>query len=248
MSGYQSFAYFYDKLTTNVDYINIANRIDGYVKRYGGRKGILLDLACGSGSLSEELSSLGYDVIGVDGSCEMLNCALDKKYDSGSSIQYLCQDMRQLDMYGTIDVTVCVLDSINHLESAEDILRVFERVSLFAFPDGMFIFDVNTLHKHRDVLSDNAYIYNLDGVYCGWQNEYDKTDNSVDVYLDFFEEEDGAYRRYTESFSEIYISDEDIRKMLSESGFEVLGVFDDYTDKALTESTERAVYVCRKIK
>lgn len=248
MSGYHSFAYFYDKLTENVDYKGIARSVDGYVKRFGGRKGILLDLACGTGSLSEELSSVGYDVIGVDSSCEMLNCALDKKYESGLDIQYLCQDMRRLDMYGTIDVTVCVLDSINHLESAEDVLRVFERVSLFAFPDGMFIFDVNTLHKYRDVLADNAYIYNLDGVYCGWQNEYNKTDNSVAVYLDFFEEDGETYRRYTEAFSEIYISDEDIRKMLAKCGFEVLGVFDDYTDKALAESTERAVYVCRKIK
>jgi SAM-dependent methyltransferase len=246
MSGYKSFAYFYDKLIANVDYKAMAAQIDGYVERFGGRRGILLDLACGTGSLSEELARLGYDVIGVDGSCDMLNEALDKKFGSGLNIQYLCQDMRELDMYGTIDVTVCTLDSLNHLPSLEDVKKTVSRVSLFAYPDGMFIFDVNTLYKHREILADNAFIYSLDGLYCGWQNEYDKTDNSVAVYLDFFEQTDSGYERYSESFREIGISEEDMREILVGADFEILAVYDGYSDRELSETSERAVYVCRK--
>lgn len=247
MSGYASFAYFYDRLTENVDYHGMAAKIDEWVTRFGGRKGILLDTACGTGSLCMELSKLGYDVIGTDSSEEMLGAALDKKFDSGLSIQYLRQDMRSLDMYGTIDVTVCTLDSVNHLPDEEDALKAFKCVSLFAFPDGMFIFDVNTLHKHRDVLADNAFVYSLDGLYCGWQNEYDKADSSVHIWLDFFEEEDGSWHRYSEDFREIYISPERIEEMLREAGFEILGVFGGYTDEPLTDDSERAVYVCRKV-
>ena len=246
MSGYGSFAYFYDRLTNNVPYADMARQIESLTARFGGRKDILLDLACGTGSLSEQLARLGFDVIGVDSSEEMLNCALDKKFDSGLPIQYLRQDMRALDMFGTIDVTVCSLDGINHLESREDVLKVFERVSLFCDPEGLFIFDVNTLHKHRDILADNAFIYSLGDIYCGWQNEYDKSDNSVRIYLDFFEPEGDRYARYSEEFREIYLSPDEITELLAKAGMTALAVFDGYTDSPLTETSERAVYVCKK--
>ena len=247
MSGYGSFAYFYDRLTENVDYRAYAEQIDRWVTQFGGRKGILLDVACGTGSLCMELARLGYDVIGTDSSEDMLNSALDKKYDSGLDIQYLRQDMRSLDMYGTIDVTVCTLDSVNHLSDETDALKAFKCVSLFAFPDGMFIFDVNTLRKHRDVLADNAFVFSLDGLFCTWQNEYDKTDSSVHIWLDFFEEDGKVWRRYSEDFKEIYIPPERIERMLDEAGFEILGVFDGYSGEPRNDMSERAVYVCRKI-
>ena len=246
MSGYGSFAYFYDRLTQNVDYKRIAAAVERYAGRFCGRKGILLDLACGTGSLSEELSALGYDVIGVDGSEDMLNIALDKKFDSGAEIQYLCQDMTKLDMYGTIDITVCALDSINHLDSADDIFKTFERVSLFSYPDGMFIFDANTPYKHREVLADNAFIYSLDGLYCGWQNEYNKTDSSVTVYLDFFEQTENGYERFSESFKEICVGADELSKMLERAGFDILAVYDDYTDEPIGDKTERMVFVCKR--
>ena len=249
MSGYSKFAWFYDRLTTNVDYSQIGERIDGLVVRFGGRKDILLELGCGTGSLCEKMDELGYDCIGIDTSQEMLNEALDKKYDSGKNIQYLCQDMRELDMFGTIDVTVSVLDSINHLPDKKSVKKSFERVSLFAFPDGLFIFDVNTIYKHREVLGNNCYIYDLDGLYCGWQNEYNDEDNSVEIFLDFFEEdEQGKYQRYQESFKEIALSEQEIDDMLCEAGFEILAKYDGYEDKPVSDKTERIVYVAKKIK
>ncbi|WP_124098102.1 class I SAM-dependent methyltransferase [Ruminococcus sp. Marseille-P6503] len=247
MSGYGRFAWFYDRLTDNVEYDKIASVINGYVERFGGRKGILLDLACGTGSLCERFAGMGYDVIGVDGSDEMLNAALDKKCESGLPIQYLCQDMTELDMYGTVDVTVCTLDSINHLSDIKAVRKAFERVSLFAYPDGMFIFDVNTLYKHREVLADNVFVYEPDGLFCVWQNQYDPADGSVDIYLDFFEENgQGGYGRFQESFTERAYPCEAVRRELEQSGFEILGEFDGYSESPPNEKTERLVYVTKK--
>ena len=247
MSGYGFFARFYDRLTANVAYGDIADAVERYIERFGGRKGILLDLACGTGSLCEQLARRGFDVIGADGSDEMLGAALDKKFDTGLPIQYLRQDMTALDMFGTIDVTVCTLDSINHLPDAAAVQKCFERVSLFAYPDGLFIFDVNTLHKHRDILAQNAYTYDMDGFFCAWQNQYNDTDGSVDIFLDIFEQQDGGtYDRISESFTEHIWSDDEITAMLCKAGMEVLARFDGYTDSPPREDSERIVYVAKR--
>jgi len=133
MSHYSAFARYYDELTANINYKKRAEYFNEIIKKFKTTQGnILLDLACGTGSISEEMAKLGYDVIGVDNSDEMLGIALNKKFDSNLHIQYLCQDMRQLDMYGTIDVTICALDSLNHLENINDVKEVLKKVSLFA--------------------------------------------------------------------------------------------------------------------
>ena len=245
-NGYGRFALFYDSLM-QADYDKISNRIDSLVMEFYNKRGILLDLACGTGTLCEKMAKMGYDVVGVDTSQEMLSVALDKKYDSGLSIQYLCQDMRKIDMFGTIDVTVCTLDSINHLACKEDVFETFKKVSLFAEPDGLFIFDVNTPYKHKFVLADNTFVFENDDVYCVWQN-FLNDDNSVDISLDLFEKDGESYFRASESFSEISIPLDEIKNMLCESGFEVLGVYDGYENREVSDNSERAVFVARKIK
>ena len=248
MSEYSSFAYFYDRLTENVDYAKISNRIDQLVSEFGGEKNILLELGCGTGTICELMSQKGYDVIGVDTSTDMLNIAMDKKFESGSQIQYLCQDMTQLDMYSKIDVIISVLDCINHLPDKKAIQKAFESVWDICEENGLFIFDVNTIYKHKEVLKDKAFIYDLDGLFCSWQNEYNPKDNSVEIFLDFFEEsEDGLYERYGECFKEIALSEDEIDDMLLKSGFSVLGKYDDYTEKGINDKTERIVYVAKKI-
>lgn len=247
MSGYGSFAFYYDRLTENVDYKGMALAVERYADRFGAEHGVLLDLACGTGSLCEELARLGYDVIGVDSSDQMLGAALDKKFDSGLPIQYLRQEMTELDMYGTIDVTVCTLDSLNHLPDTEALKRVFGRVSLFAYPEGLFIFDVNTLHKHRDILAQNAYTYDMGDFFCAWQNQYNETDGSVDIFLDIFDKrEDGSYDRISESFTERVWPDEELCELLDGAGFDVFAKYDGYTDEPLREGSERAVYVTKR--
>ena len=127
MSNYSDFAFYYDGLTKNVDYKKRAAYFDGLIKKYcrsGGK--YLVDLACGTGSLSEEFFKLGYDVLGIDYSEEMLTEAIEKKYDNGSEIQYICQDMTNFELYGNADAIICALDSINHLNTPDDIRKTIE--------------------------------------------------------------------------------------------------------------------------
>lgn len=249
MSGYHSFSYFYDKLTSNISYKQRAEYFDMLIKKHNGTQNLLLDLACGTGSLSEEFSRMGYDVIGVDASEEMLNEALDKKFDSGLNIQYLCQDMTELDMFGTIDVTICALDSINHLKSIDDVKKTFQKVSLFCEPNGLFIFDVNTPYKHQNILADNTFIYDLDDVFCVWQNSFDSSskDCRVDITLDIFgKNENGFYQRYYDELSEIAYKREIIESLLISAGFIVEAVYDYDTVNPPLDNSEKLVFVARK--
>ncbi|MGN0665910.1 MAG: class I SAM-dependent DNA methyltransferase [Huintestinicola sp.] len=249
MSGYSSFAYFYDRLTENISYKARAEYFDGLIDHFGGKKGILLDLACGTGSLSEEFARMGYDVIGVDGSEDMLNCALDKKFESGLPIQYLCQDMTKLDMFGTIDVTVCALDSLNHLPDRNALQLTFDRVSLFCEPEGLFLFDMNMPYKHKNILADSTYVYDMEDVYCVWTNTYasDSPDCRVDISLDFFEKgEDGKYERFSDELAEIAFDKSIIDDMLVKAGFVIEGCYDYDSTDAPREDSEKLVWVCRK--
>ena len=245
MSGYSAFARYYDELTANIDYKKRGEYFHSIIQRFKTTKeNILLDLACGTGSISEVMAGLGYDVIGVDNSDEMLGIALDKKFDSGLDIQYLCQDMTELDMYGTIGAAVCALDSLNHLESADDLRAVFERVALFCDKDAVFLFDVNTVYKHEKVLADNTFVYETDDVFCVWENEY--LGNGVtDIQLDFFERDGDIYRRSSDGFTETAYPRELTEQMLTDAGFEICGVFEYPTGNEPTENSEKLTFAAK---
>ncbi len=250
MSKYSDFAFYYDGLTNNIDYKKRAEYFDGLIKKYCLSDGkYLVDLACGTGSLSEEFSDLGYDVIGIDNSEEMLNAALDKKYDSGSDIQYVCQDMTSFELYGNADIIICALDSINHLSSADDINKTFQRAFMFTQTGGVFIFDANTVYKHKEILGNNSFVLENDQVFCAWQNSYTPEDNRVDISLDFFEKDaQGKYNRYSEDFSEIALEQNVICSYLEDAGFSVLACFDDDSCNSVNEKSQRIIYVAGKNK
>jgi len=250
MSGYSVFARYYDELTANIDYGRRGEYFHEIIKRFKATKeNILLDLACGTGSISEVMARLGYDGIGGDNSDEMLGMAIEKKFESGLNIQYLCQDMRKLDMFGTVDVIICALDSINHLASLDDVRKVFEGAAFFSEMNGLFIFDVNTLYKHRKILSNNTFTYETDSVYCIWENTLNAETDEVKMNLEFFErEENGLYSRSSESFSEKAYSEEAIEKLLEESGFELLAKYGDDTFDPPSETSQRIIYAARCIK
>lgn len=244
--SYDVFSRFYDSLTDNVEYEKRAEYFCLLLSMCRKEKGILLDLGCGTGGISIEAAKKGYDVIGVDISVGMLNEARRKAAESGVSLLLLNQSMDELDLYGTVDFALCVLDGINHLDDAEMVKRTFERVSLFMVPGGAFAFDVNTPYKHKNVLADNAFVYDLDSLYCVWQNSYNESDGSVDITLDFFEEEDGAYYRSSEYITERSYPLEDISRWLEQAGFEVMGVFDDMTLDHVRPGSEKAVFLAKK--
>lgn len=248
-----NFAAYYDGLTQNVEYPLRAARLHHLAGLYKCTdQNILLDLACGSGSLSEEMAKLGYDVIGVDNSPAMLSRAMEKKFASGLPIQYLCQDMRELDMFGTIDVTVCTLDSLNHLPSLKDVEQVFRRVSLFAHPGGVFLFDMNTPYKHREILGNRVFLYDLEDVFCAWENRL-LPENTVEMQLTFFEKDGNAYIRSDEFITERAYPATEITDALKRSGLMLLGMYDGDADldhpehlTPPTETTQRILFAAGK--
>lgn len=250
MSSYLTFADYYDVLTENAQYSSRAKYITRLLKSAGVSSGILLDLCCGTGTLSFLLEGEGYDVVGVDSSFAMLERAVEKREQLGSSTLFLNQSAEDLDLFGTINACVCTLDSINHFNSLETVSRVFDRVGLFMEKGGVFVFDVNTHYKHEKVLADNAFTFEPEqGVFVAWQNSYCNDDSSVDISLDFFVEQDsGEYARFSEDFTEHYYSDEQLKGALQKAGFEVTAIFGDLTCVAPSDTEQRKVFVCKKIR
>ncbi len=248
--SYGIFASVYDILTENVKYEKITNRICSLLHENGVDGGLLLDLGCGTGTLSFLLENNGYDVIGVDASEDMLMVANEKKYEENSNVMFLCQKAENLDLFGTIDGAVSCLDTINHIVTIEKVKKSIEKVSLFMNMGGIFIFDMNTPYKHEKILSNNTFIYDMDEVYCAWQNSYDKETATTRIDLDFFikNEDDDGYERYSESFSEYAYNPQDILNLLNECGFEVLNIYDDYNNNQINAETQRLVIVAKKIK
>ncbi len=244
--SYDNFSRFYDMLTDNVEYEKRADYFCRLLSMCGIQGGILLDLGCGTGSMSVKMAQKGFDVIGVDSSIGMLNAARQKAFENEAEILLLNQSMQEIDLYGTVDCAICVLDGINHLSNADEVRRTFARVSLFMNKGGAFAFDVNTIHKHKNILADNVFVYEPENLFCTWQNNYNSGDNSVDITLDFFEEEDGAYYRSCESFTEQAYELADIEKWLEKAGFEVVGIYDDMTADEVKPESERAVFLAKK--
>ena len=245
-TSYDVFADFYDSLTLNVNYKQRADYILKALAKHNHNMGLTLDLACGTGNLTIELKKLGVDIYGIDGCQEMLSQALDKAYEEELSILFLCQQMENIDLYGTIDTCVCTLDSINHIIDIDKVQKTFDKVSLFMNPGGCFLFDVNTVYKHREILGNNTFVYDTDNVYCVWQNTL-KENDIVEIDLDFFEEDAGVYYRSEQHFSERAYSHKALTEMLEKAGFKIEAVYGDMTFEKPDEKEQRVIYIARKI-
>ena len=246
--GYNAIARVYDKLNAEIDYEAWAGFFEDCFDRFlSERPSLVLDLACGTGRMTRELSRRGYDMIGVDRSADMLSEAYSK---GGEGILYLLQDMRSFELYGTVGAAVCCLDSINYLLEEKDVKKTFSLVHNYLDPDGIFIFDVNTPYKFKNVYGDNAYILEDEdeegAIFCGWQNEYCEKSGICDFYLTLFEEDgEGGYVRSDEHQRERCYSLDALSEILSSCGFELLGVYSDYAASACAEDTERWYIVAR---
>ncbi|MBQ9506946.1 MAG: methyltransferase domain-containing protein [Clostridia bacterium] len=237
------FAKIYDKFTDASDVRARADFITEALRRYGVAEGILLDLACGTGRLSEAFILAGYDVISVDYSSEMLQAARERLLKYGAKALMLQQDMRELDLFGTVRAAVCSMDGVNHLLTPEDVRRVFGKVSLFTEPGGVFIFDVNTVYKHRQVLADNTFVYEDDTDFLVWQNEYCAEDDTAQMLLDTFSvRQDGAYVRYSDEITERAYELDDIEEMLKGAGFSEVYRFADRSFEAPQKDEERVYF------
>lgn len=248
-TSYGDFAEVYDRLTLNVDYDNMARRIVSILIENGIDKGLLLDLACGTGTLiSKILSSYNeYELIGADLSNEMLSKAYEKLNKGGHKALLLCQKIEELDLYGTVAAAFCTLDSINHLIMPWQLTKTFEKLRLFIEPGGLFLFDVNTEFKHSEILAQSTFVYELDDVFCVWQNSTDTNNLITEISLDVFtKQKGGLFKHFSESFSERAYSDEFLSKALEECGFTIIGKYDGYSDKSPDKRTQRVLYVSRR--
>lgn len=242
-AGYGDFAAAYDALTFNVPYDEIADVYEKVLRSLtGGER--LLDMGCGTGNLTVRLAERGFDVIGQDASIEMLTLAAAKSRE----VNWICQQMEETELAERVDAVISTLDSINHLPDKAAVERCFRRVAENLKSGGAFVFDVNTVFKHREVLAENTFVYDVDGVYCVWQNTFCSKDNGVDIELDlFFEEEDGSYTRGGESFREVAFSVEELSEMLNGAGFEVVNVWEYLTFDKPHEKSEKLMFAARRV-
>jgi SAM-dependent methyltransferase len=272
--SYTALARIYDAVNGDLDYAAWGDYVERCFDRYlPSRPTLVLDLACGTGRMTGELYRRGYDLIGVDQSAEMLAAAVRRTDDlrfamedewlaahpdrtvedlpDFGSVLYLQQDMRDFELYGTVGAIVCCLDSVNYLTEPEDLLRCLRWVRNYLDPGGLFLFDVNTPYKFREVYGDNAYAFDEEvegrSLFCSWQNAYDPESRTCAFYLTLFEEgEDGRYDRAEEAHLERCYDLDELRALLSEAGLELLDVHGSVDGLSPTPTTERWHLVARR--
>ena len=247
MEAYTGFAEVYDLFMEEVPYRQWSRYITELLEEYGICDGLVLDLGCGTGVLTELLALAGYDMIGIDLSREMLEIATERRVQSGLNILYLCQDMREFELYGTVRAVVSVCDSMNYITEYEDLTQVFRLVNNYLDPGGMFIFDLNTEYKYRQVLGSQTIAESRED--CGfiWENEYDEETklNEYDLTL-FVREEGELFRRYEETHVQRAYSVEEIKAALLEAGMEFVAVYDAFTRDGAEDRSQRIYVIARE--
>ena len=261
MKIYQDFAGVYDELMDNTPYALWADRLELLIRKYGvsrperdaeevldAERNLVVDLGCGTGTLTELMYRKGYDMIGVDASGSMLNIAMEKKEKSGSEILYLQQDMRELELYGTVGTIFSVCDSLNYILEEDELLEVFSLVNNYLFPGGIFIFDFNTDHKYRDIIGETTIAENREDCSFIWENFYDPEEeiNEYDLTVVVREEGD-TFRRFTETHFQRGYTVEQMLALVGRAGMSVVEVLDADTGEAVTDRSQR-VYVIAKEK
>lgn len=245
--SYSEFADVYDLLQSDVDYSRRTEYLLSLFRKYDRQPTLLLDMACGTGGFSLQFLKRGIDVIGVDISPEMLGMARERFADEGLDALLLCQAAADLDLYGTVDGAICCLDSLNHIIDEEELRDSIAKVSLFLEPERLFIFDVNTEYKHREVLSGQTFVCDVESVYCVWSNSECDEEGIVDISLDFFKKQpDGRYKRSGEEFSERAYSVSFLKRICAQAGLDVLAVLSDMSDTDADAFDERIIFVTRK--
>ena len=218
MEAYTSFARVYDTFMDNVPYKEWADYLGKILKEYGIDDGLVLDLGCGTGSMTEMLASSGYDMIGVDNAEEMLEIAMEKKVESGHDILYLLQDMREFELYGTVRAVISACDSVNYITDDEDLTEVFRLVNNYLDPEGLFVFDFNTEYKYREILGEQTIAEDREECSFIWDNYYDEDERINEYELTLFvrdEEQPQLYRKYQEEHFQRAYTLEQIRHMLT---------------------------------
>jgi len=244
MDNYIEFAYLYDKLTLDVEYGKRVDFLEEIFKANMEYKPCLIaDIACGTGTVCNILSDRGYDMIGIDSSFDMLNVAKEKS--GNKSILYLNQSMTDFELYGTVDVILCMLDSLNYLLDDGEIETFFKLCMNYLNHGGLLVFDINTLYKFENILCDNIFNYEDENLFYSWENSFDG--EICEFYLNFFvKQADGSYNRITEQHFERVYTIEQIKNALSIAGFQHVKLYSDLKLQLPGEQEERVFFVAKK--
>ncbi len=244
MDAYTSFAEVYDMFMDNVPYEEWSRYLTELLKEYRIEEGVVCELGCGTGKMTRLLADAGYDMIGVDMSEDMLAIA---SMENPQQILYLCQDMRELELYGTVAAVVSVCDSMNYLLEEDDLLEVFQRVNEYLEPGGVFLFDLNTIYKYETLLGETTICENRPEGSFIWENYYDEEEqiNEYDLTL-FIQEKENLYRKFEETHYQRGYSMEKIRTLLEEAGMEFVTAYDACTKNPPRENSERIYIVARE--
>ena len=247
MAMYESFALVYDTFMDEVPYEEWCAFLTQRLREYGIGSGLVLDLGCGTGSLTRLFSQAGYDMIGVDNSEDMLEIAQNKRIADGQDILYLLQDMREFELYGTVRAVVSVCDSLNYILEEKDLLQVFRLVNNYLDPGGIFIFDMNTVYKYREVLGDTTIAENRDSCSFIWENTWYEEEmiNEYDLTL-FVQEEGSRYRRFDEEHYQKAWERKTVERLLEEAGLMLLAVYDGFSLNEPSPQCERLCFIARE--
>lgn len=263
MEAYTGFAAVYDTFMDNVPYQEWAEYLIGLLREYGVESGLVCELGCGTGNITRRLRDAGYNMIGIDLSEDMLEIARRQEQEESfcepekecSDILYLNQDMREFELYGTVAAVVSLCDSINYLTSKEELLQVFRLVNNYLDPGGIFIFDMNTVHKYRDIVGDTTIAENREDCSLIWENAYDEKTgiNQYDITIfnrvEFAEDEDELpplFERITETHLQRAYPEQEIAELLEQAGMEFITMYKACTKEPVTAKTERIYFIARE--
>lgn len=246
MEAYTDFALVYDTLMDNTPYKEWCERITGILRKYGIENDLVLDLGCGTGTLTELLAKEGYDMIGIDYSQEMLARAMEKRDETGLQILYLLQDMREFELYGTVKAIVSVCDSLNYLLEEEDVIETFRLINNYLDPKGLFIFDFNTVYKYKEVIGDATIAENREDCSFIWENYYHEEDEINEYEVTFFIKEGELFRRFEETHYQRGYTPQQMKDFLAKAGLEFVMMADSDTGKEVTPESERIYMIARE--
>ena len=247
MEMYEDFALVYDRFMDETPYEEWCQFVVGRLKQDQITDGILLDLGCGTGSMTELLAKQGYDMIGVDLSDSMLDIAIEKRAQSGHNILYLQQDMREFELYGTVRAVICLCDSLNYLLEEDDLLTTFKLVNTYLDPNGLFIFDFNTVYKYETVIGDSTIAENRKDCSFIWENYYTAEDqiNEYDLTI-FVKQQKDLFRKFTETHLQRGYTLETMKRLVEQSGLIFVEALDADTHGSVTETSERIYVIARE--
>lgn len=248
MEAYSSFAQVYDLFMDNVPYKEWSGYLIRLLHEYGVEDGLIVDLGCGTGKITRLLADAGYDMIGVDNAAEMLEIAREEQEEEErDDIWYLLQDMRELELSGTVNAMVSICDSMNYILEEEDLKEVFQRVKEYLQPGGVFIFDLNTIHKYRDLIGETTIAENREEGSFIWDNYFyeDEMVNEYELTL-FIREDSGLYRKYEETHYQRAYDLDTVKRLIKEAGLEFITAYDAFTHTPVTPDTERMYIIAQR--